>query len=109
VPIPNEDRNHATVNPVVETATTSPSPSAGCSNAVTPVPHYIPRLFDIEWLLGAVAFVHALLDPGDRLKRRHQAFTSVVHETIDMNGFLPTSYDDMAEWRTVVGGPALRN
>lgn len=102
-PIEKESRTNAAVNPTVAAAVHSPSTTAGCSNIVTPVPHYVPRLFDLEWIIGAVAIIKALLDPGDKLKRKTETFVNVVQQTIDMNDFLPTSYDDMASWRTVVG------
>lgn len=102
-PIERESRTNAAVNPVVAAAVHSPSQTAGCSNIVTPVPHYVPRLFDVEWLYGVAGVIMALLDPGDKRKRRSEVYVQSVHETIDMNDFLPTTYDDMAEWRTVIG------
>lgn len=102
-PIKEESRRGATVNPILEAQVNSPHTTAGCSNIVTPVPHYVPRLFNMEWIIGAVAIIKALLDPGDDIKRKNDVFVSAVQQTIDMNNYLPTSYDDMAGWRTVVG------
>ena len=102
-PIESESRNNAAVNPVVAAQVNSPSTTAGCSNIVTPVPHYVPRIFDVQWIIGAVAIIKALLDPDDELKRKNDVFVSAVQQKIDMNDYLPTSYDDMSSWRTVVG------
>lgn len=102
-PVAEESRRNAAVNPVVAAQVDSPSTTAGCSTIVTPVPHYVPRLFDLDWIIGAVAIIKALLDPGDRIKRKNDVFVSAVQQTIDMNDYLPTSYDDMSSWRTIIG------
>jgi hypothetical protein len=70
---------------------------------VTPVPHYVPYL-PLDWMVGVVAVIVAILQEGDPdLKRRDEFYGNVVHERIDMNDYLPTSYDDMSSWRTVIG------
>lgn len=102
-PIKAESRTNAAVNPVIEAQVNAPSTSAGCSNIVTPVPHYVPRLFDLEWITGAIAIIKALIDPGDAIKRKNETFVETVRQTIDMDNYLPTSYDDMSSWRTIVG------
>lgn len=76
----------------------------GCSNMVTPVPHYVPHL-PIDWLVGVVAVMIALFkDDGGH--RREQFSSEIVQQRIDMNDYLPTSYDDMSSWRTVLGSLA---
>lgn len=107
-PISKEGRINATVNPQIELAIHSPFSTAGCSNIITPIPHYLPRIMDIEWILGTVAILMAFLDSGDKMKRKSDVFTSFVTETIDMNNYLPTSYDGMEEWRAVVGSVTTR-
>lgn len=102
-PIQAEGRLNANVNPQIAASVNSPYSTAGCSNIVTPIPHYVPRLFNIEWLIGAAAIIKALLDPGDKMKQKSDIFVEQVQQTIDMNSFLPTSYDSMEEWRTVSG------
>jgi hypothetical protein len=101
-PIEKEERKNAIVNPVVAAAAQSPSQTAGCSTMVTPVPHYVPKL-PIDWMIGVVAVIAAILQDDGGVKRREELSTSIVQSRIDMNDYLPTSYDDMADWRTVIG------
>lgn len=87
-------------NPQLEMGANSPSQIAGCSTAVTPIPTFLPKIPGMEWVVGVIGAVIALLK-SDEWDRRHAAWTSFVRETIDMNGFLPTSTDDMRDWNTL--------
>ena len=69
---------------------------------VTPVPHYVPHL-PVDMLVGVVAIIIAIFKDVDGPKHREEFSSSIVQSRIDMNDYLPTTYDDMSEWRTVVG------
>ena len=92
------------MNPQLAAQANSPSYMGPSSNCVTPVPTYIPRFAAVDWLLGAYSFIRALLDPAGEMKRRGEVFVSSVRQVVDMEDYLPTSYDDMRDWRTPSGG-----
>ena len=104
-PPEKEERKNAVVNPVAVANLHSPSATAGCSNMVTPVPHYVPHI-PLDWMVGTVAVIIAILKDDDGMKHREEFSSSIVQSRIDMNDYLPTSYDSMSSWRTAVGSLA---
>lgn len=87
-------------NPQLEMGANSPSQVAGCSTAVTPIPTFLPKIPGMEWVVGVIGAVLALLKSDD-WDRRHEAWRTNIQQTIDMNDFLPTTTDDMRDWRTL--------
>ena len=88
-------------NPAAEQGAESPSVVAGCSTAVTPINSFIPVILDALPYVFLAAQIFAMLDPDGRMKKRHENFVSKVRETIDMDDFLPTTYDDYRDWKSV--------
>ncbi len=79
----------------------SGQPLGGSSNCVTPLPRLLMNLRDLAWMVGLSVFFEELF--SEDWKRRRDHSEEVVHETIDRNLYLPTTYDNYRDWPTVVG------
>jgi hypothetical protein len=58
-------------------------------------------MVDMEWALGIVALVKALLDDGDDVKVSNKVVEERIDQVIDNNDYLPTTLDEFD--RRVVG------
>lgn len=97
------DQSHGNFqeNSVQSAAASSGSYCGGASTAVTPIPRLLLTVGEAAWLIGISAFFASLLNDG--WKQDHQDSVTYVHQTIDYNNYLPTTYDDYRDWPTISG------
>lgn len=88
-------------SPEAEASCESGGFCGGASTAVTPIPPFVLEIAEAAWLIGISIFFETLLT--DDWKKNHEENVEVVHQTIDYNNYLPTSYDDYRDWPTVAG------
>ncbi len=101
VQMPRADPERVTMgnyvhNPQTKASASGAGSTAGCSNAVTPIPTFLPTLVDAAWAIGLVASIISLLDDEDE-RVKNKRTTELVKQTIDLNEFLPTSVDDFTQ------------
>lgn len=88
-------------NPILEQGAQSPAQTAGCSTAVTPINPYIAVLTSALPYVAVAVQLKAMLDSGGEFERAHKSWETRVEETIDLNDYLPTTYDDYRDWPTM--------
>lgn len=80
-------------------ASAGPGNCAGASTVVTPIPTFIPILFDVLWAVGMMTLFQELFDENER--DRHHTVVKHSYQAIDMDDYLPTSLEEFD--RRVVG------